>query len=142
MSDKASKQPLPWLRLYTETVDDEKLRLLAFEDRWHYIAILCCKGKGMLDDGSDDQLVERKLAVKLGVQIRELEEIKRRLSEVGLVDQSWQPTGWDKRQYVSDSSTDRVRRHREKQRRQPSGRARIATAGQLRGPGRGYGTGT
>lgn len=40
----------PWLRLYTEAVDDEKLRLLAFEDRWHFIAILCCKGKGIIDE--------------------------------------------------------------------------------------------
>ena len=116
MPDKV-KQPLPWFRLYTETVDDEKLRLLAFEDRWHFIAILCCKGKGMLDEGENTQLLERKLAVKLGVQLRELEEIKRRLSEVELVDENWQPIGWEKRQYVSDNSTDRVRRHREKQRR-------------------------
>jgi len=110
-----TRQPLPWFRLYTETVDDEKLKLLAFEDRWHFIAILCCKGKGILDTGEDPRLIERKLAVKLGVQLRELEEIKRRISEVGLIDDEFHPMAWGKRQYVSDNSTERVRRHREKQ---------------------------
>jgi len=109
MTDK-----LPWFRLYTETVDDEKIRLLAFEDRWHYVAILCCKGQGILDE-ENDALKLRKIAVKLGLQLRELEEVVRRLSEVGLVDQETiQPCGWCKRQYTSDNSTERVRKHREK----------------------------
>lgn len=108
-------QPLPWFRMYHEVVDDEKLRLLAFEDRWHYIAILCCKCKGILDSDADEQMLHRKLAVKLGLQIRELDELKRRLQEVGLIDDRWQPTGWDNRQYVSDHSTERVRKHRKKQ---------------------------
>jgi len=113
MSDK-----LPWLRLYTEAVDDEKLRLLAFEDRWHYVAILCCKGQGILDE-DNDSLLRRKIAVKLGVQVRELEEIVRRLSEVGLIDQeTLQPCGWCKRQFASDKSTDRVRRYRENKKKQ------------------------
>ena len=109
----------PWFRMYTEAIDDEKLRLLAFEDRWHYVAILCCKGSGLLDDDSDDQLRMRKIAVKLGVQLRELDEIARRLSEVGLIDQdTLQPMNWDARQFRSDSSANRVRRHRESQKKQ------------------------
>jgi len=109
----------PWFRMYTEAVDDEKLRLLAFEDRWHYVAILCLKGQGLLDDSSDHQLRMRKVAVKLGVQLRELDEIARRLAEVGLVNQdTLQPVQWDKRQFKSDSSAERVHRHRENQRKQ------------------------
>ena len=109
----------PWFRMYTEAVDDEKLRLLAFEDRWHYVAILCLKGQGLLDDKSDHQLRLRKIAVKMGVQLRELDEIARRLSEVGLVDQeTLQPVKWDIRQFRSDSSRERVAKHRENQRKQ------------------------
>lgn len=110
MTDRA--QPLPWFRMYHEAVDDEKLRLLAFEDRWHYVAILCCKAKGLLDGGADQAMRDRKLAVKLGVQTRELDEIKRRLMEVDLVDENWQPKSWSKRQYKSDHSTNRVREWR------------------------------
>lgn len=109
----------PWFRLYTETVDDEKLRLLAFEDRWHFVALLCCKGAGLLDSGDNDQLLRRKLAVKLGLSPRELEEVARRLEEVGLIDaETFQPLAWDDRQFKSDSSTARVRKYREKMKRQ------------------------
>lgn len=86
---------LPWFRMYTEAVDDPKLRLLAFEDRWHFIAILCCKGQGIID--TNPELLDRMLAVKLGVQGRELDEIKRRLMEVGLLDERWQPLVWQEK---------------------------------------------
>lgn len=80
-----SKQ-LPWVRLYTRTVDDDKLKLLAFEDRWHFIALLCLKGEGLLDKGDAPSLLMRKVAVKLGLDVRSLEEVARRLAEVGLSD--------------------------------------------------------
>ena len=102
---------LPWLRLYSDAVDNEKLRLLAFEDRWHFIAILCCKRQGIIDD---EKLLNRKLAIKLGVQLDALDEIKRRLFEVDLIDEKWQPIGWDEHQFISDNSTERSRRYREK----------------------------
>lgn len=108
----------PWFRVYTEMVDDEKIRLLAFEDRWHYVAILCCKGKGILDASPDLSMTMRKLSVKLGLTVRELETVLSRLSEVGLVDaETGQPTGWDSRQFVSDTSTERVRAYRERMKR-------------------------
>ncbi|NKE77556.1 hypothetical protein [Ochrobactrum sp. MC-1LL] len=103
----------PWFRLYHRMIDDEKMRLLAFEDRWHFIAILCLKADGLLDE-EESTLKQRKIAVKLGVQLRELDEIKRRLSEVGLVNDDMQPIAWDDLQYKSDTSTDRVRKYREK----------------------------
>lgn len=109
--------PFPWFRMYHEIVDDEKLRLIAFEDRWHYVAILACKCKGIIDT-SDPAILDRKLAVKLGVQLRELDEIHRRLMEVELVDEHWQPTGWANRQRRSDkdsTAAERQRRYRKRQ---------------------------
>lgn len=82
---------LPWFRAYTEMVDDEKLRLLAFEDRWHFVALLCLKGQGVLDETGP--LLFRKVAVKLGLTLAELEDVARRLSEVGLLDaDTFQPS--------------------------------------------------
>lgn len=106
---------LPWFRLYHRMVDDEKLRLLAFEDRWHFVALCCIKADGLLDT-ADDSLRSRKIAVKLGVQVRELEEIGRRLQEVDLVDETLSPVAWDELQFKSDNSTERVKKYREKQR--------------------------
>jgi len=106
---------LPWFRLYNRIVDDEKLRLLAFEDRWHFIALCCLKSSGLLNE-PEGELRDRKIAVKLGVQVRELEEVSRRLREVGLIDETLSPLAWDELQYRSDNSTDRVKKYREKQR--------------------------
>jgi len=105
----------PWFRLYTEIIDDEKMRLLAFEDRWHYVAILCCKNAGLLDVGDSNAMLMRKLGVKLGLASRELEAALLRLEEVGLIDASTaQPAAWDERQFLSDSSTSRVKAYRER----------------------------
>lgn len=112
---------MPWFRAYTEMVDDEKLRLLAFEDRWHYVALLCLKGQGVLDSG--DTLMLRKVAVKLGLDLRTLDDVVRRLSEVGLIDQdTLQPLAWDKRQMKSDSSAERVARFRARKKQEQDGK--------------------
>lgn len=103
---------LPWFRFYSAAVDNEKLRLIAFEDRWHFVAILCCKQQGIIDGNKN--LLNRKLAVKLGIQLRDLDEIKRRLIEVELIDEEWNPIGWEEKQYKSDSSSERTRRYRDK----------------------------
>ena len=108
---------LPWFRLYHRIIDDEKMRLLAFEDRWHFVAILCLKADGLLDE-QRTPLWERKVAVKLGIQARELDEVSRRLQEVGLIDGALNPVAWDELQYKSDNSTARVKAFREKQRNQ------------------------
>lgn len=106
-----------WFRMYSEAVDDEKLRLLAFEDRWHFVALLCCKNADILDN--NDPLMRRKVAVKLGLDLQTLEEVARRLSEVGLIDRdTLQPFKWDDRQFKSDSSKERVQKFREKQKKQ------------------------
>lgn len=75
---------LPWFRAYTEMVDDEKLRLLAFEDRWHFVALLCLKATGLLDKEQAASLLARKVALKMGLTMAELAEVMRRLEAVGL----------------------------------------------------------
>ena len=108
---------MQWFRLYSRIIDDDKLRLLAFEDRWHFVALCCLKSEGLLDEDADE-LRARRIAVKLGVQLRELDEIGRRLAEVGLVDETLSPVAWDELQFRSDNSTDRVKAFRKRQKKQ------------------------
>ena len=61
------------------------------------------------------QLIERALSVKLGLQARELDELKKRLLDVNLIDKNFNPISWDDRQFRSDSSKERVAKYREKQ---------------------------
>ena len=106
---------LPWLRLYTEIIDDEKLGLLSFEDRWHFVAILCLKGKGVIDGEQDPEMLQRKVALKIGLSVAELEKMAKRLSRMGLIDsETFQPVAWSARQMQSDTSTDRVQAYRER----------------------------
>jgi len=107
---------MQWFRMYAEAVDDDKLRLLAFEDRWHFVALLCLKSGGVLD--SDPPTLERRIAVKLGLMPADLAEVKRRLREIGLIGEDWQPLAWGKRQFESDhSGALRSRRWRKKTKR-------------------------
>lgn len=112
---------LRWLRLWTDIVDDAKLLLLAAQDRWYYIGLLCLKRSGQLDEGDEPALRDRKIALRLRYDERyELGELKRRLMEVRLIDNDWNPTGWTKRQYQSDqgdgNAAERMRRYRERKR--------------------------
>jgi hypothetical protein len=115
--------PLPWFRLYNRIIDDTKLKLLAFEDRWHFVALCCLKSSGLLDK-PDTDLRTREIAVALGVQLRELDEIGRRLREVGLVDERLSPLAWDDLQFKSDNSTARVQAYRERQQNQSGNKAK------------------
>jgi hypothetical protein len=105
-----------WFRLHADAIDDDKLKLLAFEDRWHFVAIMCLKAQGVLDNA--DKHLDRRVAAKLGVTQREADEIRNRLMDIELIGQDWQPVNWDKRQYVSDNSTERVRKYRRKRQRE------------------------
>lgn len=106
-----------WLRLWVEVLDDPKLLLLAAEDRWYYIAILALKRTGIIDEPDTKEMRDRKISLRLRLDNREQEEIKRRLCEVRLIDENWQPLGWEKRQYSSDLSTNRVKRFRKRHRK-------------------------
>ena len=123
-----STKSMPWFRMWNEGVDDEKLRLLAFEDRWHFVALLCCKSQGVIPDVDTptDNLTRRKVAVKLGLEMRAFEEAMRRISEVGLIDaETLQPLAWEKRQARSDSdptAAERKRRQRQKEAAEPKDR--------------------
>lgn len=114
----STSKTLPWLRLYHEIIDDDKVLSLAFEDRWHYVALMCCKSKGILDREQNEEQLRRAVRIKLGVDSRTLDEIERRLVEVDLIERSTlQPVAWNKRQFISDqdpTAAERKRRERER----------------------------
>lgn len=116
--DMSKQKNLPWFRLYHEAIDDPKLKLLHFEYRWHYIALLCCKAQGILEN-ENDELRRRMVAAKMDLSLTQLEDIIWTLAEIDLVDpDTMQPLAWDDRQFKSDSSTERVQKYREKQKKQ------------------------
>ena len=107
---------LPWFRLYHRIIDDKKLKLLAFEDRWHFVALCCLKASGELDE-PDFTLRCRQVAVALGLAAAELDEVARRLQAVKLIDQELCPISWDKLQFRSDKDETAAERQRRKRRK-------------------------
>ncbi len=108
----------PWFRLYSEMVDDAKMRMLSADDRWYFVALLCCKNEGLLDAGDANAILRKKLQIKLGLAPMDLEHCLVRLEEVGLIhSETAQPIAWENRQFLSDSSTARVKAYRQRAKR-------------------------
>jgi hypothetical protein len=98
--------------MYAEFAGDPIVQSLAFEDQRHFVVLLCLKCNGTLDRPMDVKVRDRIICRGIGLDPVAAAEAKRRLEEVGLIDAQWQPTGWSARQFISDKSTDRVRKYR------------------------------
>lgn len=110
-----------WLRLYHDLLKDEKIISLAFEDQRHYIGVLILKSEGTLDKAIDENLLDRIVAQTLWIDHAIIRDVKKRLVDVGLISEKWQPIAWDKRQVQSDgniSNAERQKRYRDRKKLQ------------------------
>jgi hypothetical protein len=96
---------LPWFRLYHEFADDPKVQMLPEAMQRRLVMLFCerCK-EAKLDD------IQR--AFHWRISMEELDATKTVFLAAGFIDEKWNVCNWMKRQFLSDSSTDRVRRHR------------------------------
>ena len=62
----------------------------------------------------DATLHETQLAFYLRISVAELAETKRVFLQNGFIDDDWELVNWNRRQFVSDSSTERSRRSRQR----------------------------
>jgi hypothetical protein len=74
-----------------------------------YVMLLCLRCSETLET-----LHETEIAFQLRLSTEELDETKGLFISKNFIDKHWNLINWDKRQFVSDSSTMRVARHREK----------------------------
>lgn len=66
-----------------------------------------------------ETLHETEIAFQMRLSDDELAKTKELFLSKGFIDEQWNFTNWEKRQYASDSSTVRVRRHRDKKKDEP-----------------------
>ncbi len=100
---------MQWFRMYHEFATDPKVQMLSEVDQRRYIMMLClkcCNGNVTLH--------ETTIAFQLRISLDEWRATKATLVSKNLLNEDNSPPSWDKRQYVSDSSTARVAKHREK----------------------------
>jgi hypothetical protein len=103
-----------WFRVYGSLVDDPKVQRLPCDLFKALVNLWCLASQngGVLPSIED-------IAFKLRVDPEEAADIVVRLSKAGLIDHEdaeIRPHNWDKRQFKSDGSTERVKRFRERER--------------------------
>ncbi len=97
----------PWFRLYSEFSHDPKVQMMSEAMQRRYIMIMCLRCSNDLVT-----LHVTELAFHLRITDAELAETKELFISKGFIDEEWNLLNWDKRQFKSDSSTERVSRHR------------------------------
>ena len=99
----------PWFRLYSEFAHDPKVQMLSEAMQRRYVMLLCLRCSEVLET-----LHETEIAFQLRLSTEELEQTKQLFISKNFIDKHWNLLNWDKRQFVSDSSTMRVAKHRNK----------------------------
>jgi len=108
---------MQWFRFYNEALDDPKIQKLdggTFK-AWINLLCLCARNDGLPHSVND-------IAFALRLDFHGCSTVLSRLADAGLLDRlnggahgmHYGVHGWDKRQYKSDTSTDRVKRFRKR----------------------------
>lgn len=100
-----------WFRSYADTHRNPKIARLSDKDfrLWHQLLCIAAENDGLIPPVSD-------LKNLLRMRLDHCSEALKRFQTGGLLDakgDSYAPHNWNERQFKSDSSTERVRKHRE-----------------------------
>jgi hypothetical protein len=127
-SPRAGKRPRaicnPWFRLYSEALNDPKVQALPGDLFKAWINLLCLANADKSGQGQLPPLEE--IAFHLRLPLEETDRLINELIGRKLLDRTAEgwivPHNWSGRQFKSDTSAERMRRHREKQKKRPSDR--------------------
>jgi len=116
-----------WFRMYSEILDDPKIRRLRdSRKKWIFVGLLCMaseskiRGKILIDE--DIPYTTEEIAERLQVDTEFFEQTLQELQQLKMIEV--QDSGvivisnWHKRQFSSDNSTKRVKRYREKKKQE------------------------
>lgn len=101
---------MDWFRLYHEFATDPKVQSLSEAMQRRLIMLMCLRCSNTLET-----LQEQDICFALRIDETELATTKAVFIQKKFIDEHWAILQWDKRQKPSDSSTERVRKHREAQ---------------------------
>ncbi len=102
--------PNQWFRLYYEFATDPKVQSMPEKMQRRLVMLFCCQRDGPVTFCDDD------MAFHWHVTTEDLDETKALFLKKGFIDDKWNLVNWNKRQYISDSSTERTRQYRERMR--------------------------
>jgi hypothetical protein len=97
-----------WFRMYSEFAHDPKVQMLSEIDQRRLVMLFC------LRCSSDVTLHDDEVTFQLRIGNDDWIKTKTIFLSKGFIDSENNILNWDKRQFISDSSAERVARHREK----------------------------
>lgn len=112
--NKTEAAPMRWFRMYSEFATDPKVQMLSEADQRRFLMLLCLRCSN-----GDVTLQDAECAFQMRISETEYAQTKAVLIARGLIDETNQPTAWERRQYVSDTSKHRVSKHRQKKKASP-----------------------
>lgn len=98
-----------WFRMYSEFATDPKVQMMSETLQRRFIMLLCMRCGNDLVTLQDDEV-----AFQLRISNEEWTETKATFVAKGFIDNKLNLLNWEKRQFKSDSSKDRVAKHRAK----------------------------
>jgi hypothetical protein len=103
---------MDWLRLYAEFSTDPKVQMMSEAMQRRLIMLFCIQcGNGIETFHETER--ETSIAFAMRISPEEIALTKAEFLRRGFILEDWTLRKWDDRQYVSDSSTPRVRKYRE-----------------------------
>lgn len=115
----------PWFRFYVEACSDRKLRRLKPAQRWLWVSVLAAARQspepGVLFDGEiGEPMTDAGIADFAGMTPSDVTRTLPLFERAEMIDRhesgAWHVTNFGRRQYESDVSTNRTRKHRSKER--------------------------
>ena len=97
----------PWFRMYAEFAHDPKVQMLPEVMQRRYVMLMCMRCSNALVTLQADEI-----AFHLRIDAAQLEETKALFVAKGFINESWELLNWEKRQFSSDTSAQRVAKHR------------------------------
>lgn len=98
-----------WFRLYAEFATDPKVQMMSEAYQRRLLMLFCLRcGNG------DVTLHDDEVAFQLRISPDEWSETKAVFVSKGFIDEDGNILNWDKRQFISDTSNERVKRYRER----------------------------
>ena len=101
----------PWFRMYSEFAFDHKMQMMTEAEQRRFVMLLCLRCSN-----GDVTLQDTQIAFQLRISYDDWMVTKDVFIEHGIVDKDNNVLNWDKRQFLSDSSRERVARFRERHR--------------------------
>jgi hypothetical protein len=105
-----------WFRMYAEFATDPKVQSMPEAMQRRLTMLFCMRCSDVTVTLSDDEI-----AFALRISDEELATTKALFMRKGFISDDWSIANWDKRQFSSDSSAERTRAYRERQKQKQIG---------------------